>query len=195
MFHEAVADLQRADGGYQQYQIAYQRRTQSGLSPEDIAFIESRESVYLASVTPAGWPYVQHRGGPPGFLRVLGPTRLACADYRGNRQFISMGNLGADDRVSLFLMDYVRKARLKIQGRATLRDLADADPDVVGALSLEGVPVERILTIDVVAMDWNCPKYIPGFYPEAVVTQAIARATAPLQAEIEELKAKLALKD
>ena len=190
MFHEAVADLQKADGTYERYQKMYPRRAQEALSEDDIAFIQSRESFYMASVTADGWPYVQHRGGAAGFVRVIGPSRIACADYRWNRQYISQGNLAKDDRVSLFFMDYAAKARLKIQGRATLVPLAEA-PEVAAQVVTEGLPAERILTVDIVAMDWNCPQYIPALYPEAIVQTAIARAVAPLQAEIEELRARL----
>lgn len=193
MFHEAVADLQKAEGTYERYQKMYPRRAQDALSPDDIAFIQSRQSFYMASVNPDGWPYVQHRGGEAGFVRVIGPSRIACADYRGNRQYISQGNLAEDNRVSLFFIDYAAKARLKVQGRATLVPLAEAR-DLSEQVVTPGLPAERILTVDIVAMDWNCPQYIPALYPEALVQTAIARAVAPLQAEIEELRARLAEK-
>ncbi|MCH2078737.1 MAG: hypothetical protein MK180_17995 [Rhodobacteraceae bacterium] len=125
-----------------------------------------------------------------GFLRVVGPSRIAFADYTGNRQFISQGNIQTNYRVSLFLMDYAAKARLKIQGHARLVDLADAAPRIVAQVVQDGTPVERILTIDIAAMDWNCPKYIPSLYPEALAREAIARAVAPLQAEVAELRGR-----
>ncbi len=191
MFHQAVAELQKADGSFEKFQTGYRHLTLPKLGLDEIEFIQSRESVYIASVTPDGWPYVQHRGGPRGFLKVIGPSRIACGDYKGNRQFISMGNLAETDRVSLFCMDYMRKARLKIQGRATLTQIADAAPEVVGVLELEGAPAERVLVIDIEAIDWNCPKYIPTFYSEEAIRQVVGGQLGKLQAENEALKAEL----
>ncbi|MEV0585169.1 pyridoxamine 5'-phosphate oxidase family protein [Nonomuraea sp. NPDC050310] len=98
------------------------RRMGDRIGPDEQAFIETRESFYLASVGSTGWPYLQHRGGPPGFLRVLGERTLGFADFRGNRRYITVGNLDHDDRVSLFLMDYAHQARMKILGRARTVD-------------------------------------------------------------------------
>ena len=142
MFHHAVAELQRDDGSYEKYQAGYNHRTQEQLSPDDIGFIQSRESMYLGTVNPDGWPYVQHRGGPRGFLKVIGPSQIACVDYRGNRQFISMGNIATNTKVSLFLMDYLNQARLKIEGCASLVSVSDADPDVLPKLDLKTIPAD-----------------------------------------------------
>ena len=128
-----------------------------GLSDREIAFIEARDSFYMASVTETGWPYVQHRGGPLGFLKVLGNTTLGFADYRGNRQYVSKGNLTVDDRVALILMDYPNKQRLKILGRAKMID-ADKNSSVAERVSQAGEGrVERLTFIEVEAFDWNCP--------------------------------------
>jgi predicted pyridoxine 5'-phosphate oxidase superfamily flavin-nucleotide-binding protein len=158
------------------------------LTPEEIEFISRRDSFYIASLTENGWPYVQHRGGKPGFLRVLSPSQLAFADYKGNRQMLSTGNLAANDRVALFLMDYPERNRLKILGHARIKD-AREHPELVSQLAEQEVQpiVERFLTIDVVAFDWNCSKYITPRYTAEEVAQAIA----PLKERIAELEAQV----
>ena len=192
MFHSAVAELQRAEGSNEKYQKLYPHRRADALSENDIAFIQARESIYIASADPDGWPYIQHRGGPRGFLKVLGANRVACADYHGNQQFITMGNLAGDDRVSVFCMVYLNRARLKIQGRASLVKREDADPALLAQLDSEELPAERVLVIDIVAMDWNCPKYIPQLLPVDVVQKAVAENLGALKAENDALKAELA---
>ncbi|NDW52780.1 pyridoxamine 5'-phosphate oxidase family protein [Aliiroseovarius sp. PrR006] len=192
MFRGQVAEIQKAEGCHGIHKANYQRRTQAALSDVDIAFIQTRQSFYIASVNSDGWPYIQHRGGPVGFLKVIGPTRVACLDYVGNRQFITMGHVAEDPRVSLFLMDYMRRGRMKLQGHATLVRLADADPAVLEQFQTEGTPAERLLIVDVVAMDWNCPKYIPTFVPVDVANAATETYAADLQAENDALKAELA---
>ncbi|MCC7412059.1 MAG: pyridoxamine 5'-phosphate oxidase family protein [Gammaproteobacteria bacterium] len=131
------------------------------LSPREIEFIGARDSFYQGTVGENGWPYVQHRGGPTGFLKVLDPHTIGYADFSGNRQYISVGNLDGDDRVSLFLMDYPGQRRLKIWGRARLID-EDAEPALVARLESPDyrARVERGVIITVEAFDWNCPKYI-----------------------------------
>src|SRR5450432_1786878 len=113
------AAQQRCYGKSQHIEGAPER---DALTEDEIAFIQARDSFYMATVTETGWPYLQHRGGQPGFLRVLSPIKLAFADYKGNRQLLSTGNLAANDRVSLFLMDYPQRARLKILGHARVED-------------------------------------------------------------------------
>jgi len=158
------------------------------LTEDETAFIQSRDSFYMATVSETGWPYVQHRGGKPGFLRVINPTSLAFADYKGNRQLLSTGNLAATDRVTLFLMDYPQRTRLKILGRARVVD-AHEHPELVEQLAEpeERRLVERFYLIDVVSFDWNCPKYITPRYTAAEVAEAVA----PLRARIAELEAQL----
>lgn len=163
-------------------------RPPDALTADEAAFIRERDSFYMATVNDQGWPYIQHRGGHPGFLHVLGPQTLAFADFSGNRQMISTGNLAADNRVSLFLMDYAHQARLKILGRAKVEAAQDFPEWVAQLVEPDKARlVERIYFIDVVGYDWNCPKYItPRFTgPE------IAEAVAPLKARIAELEAKL----
>jgi predicted pyridoxine 5'-phosphate oxidase superfamily flavin-nucleotide-binding protein len=158
------------------------------LGEDELQFIAARDSFYLATVNEAGWPYVQHRGGPPGFLRVLGPNSLGFADYRGNRQLISTGNVAANDRVSLFLMDYPNQTRLKILGHLQVED-ARAHPERVRQLTVPGeaAAVERLFLIDVVAFDWNCPQHITPRFTAAEV----ATATQPLRDRIAALEAQL----
>lgn len=128
---------------------------------EEIAFIEARDSFYIASISETGWPYIQHRGGPAGFLRALGPRRVGFADFGGNRQLITVGNLSVNDRVSLFLMDYAKRERLKILGHARVVD-AKSDPGLRTLLTPSNyrANVERLFVIEVVAFDWNCPQHI-----------------------------------
>lgn len=158
------------------------------LTEEEVAFIQARDSFYLGTVSENGWPYVQHRGGGPGFLRVVSPTQLAFADYRGNRQMLTAGNLTANNRVALFLMDYARRERLKILGHARMED-ARQHPELVAELTGPETRsiVERIVLIEVVSFDWNCPQYITVRHTASEVAEAIA----PLKARIAELEALL----
>jgi predicted pyridoxine 5'-phosphate oxidase superfamily flavin-nucleotide-binding protein len=158
------------------------------LTDEEREFIAARDSFYMATVTETGWPYVQHRGGKPGFLRVLGPTTLAFADFGGNRQMLSTGNLAANDRVALFLMDYPQRTRLKILGHAHVED-ARQNPELVRQLSEPDAHriVERLFFIEVVSFDWNCPKYITPRY----TIEEVQTLVAPLKARVAELEAKL----
>lgn len=146
------------------------------LGPAEIEFIAGRDSFYMATVGETGWPYVQHRGGPPGFLSVVDDSTLAFADLRGNRQLISTGNLATDDRVSLFLMDYPGRRRLKILGRATITDARD-EPARSGELAPAAAPnqVERLFRIEVVGFDWNCPQHItPRYTAEQVEAYVVS---------------------
>ncbi len=164
------------------------RPGRDSLGPEEQEFISSRDSLYLATVAETGWPYMQHRGGPAGFLRVMDEHTLAFADYQGNRQMLSTGNLAVNDKVSLFLMDYPNRTRLKILGHARVQD-ARNQVELVAELTdarLKRV-VERIFFIDVVSFDWNCPKYITPRYTAAEVESALA----PLRRRIAELETQI----
>lgn len=159
------------------------------LGADEREFIASRDSFYLATVSETGWPYVQHRGGPPGFLRVLDDHTIAFADLRGNRQLLTTGNLAANDRVALFLMDYPGRRRLKILGHATLID-ARAEPALARTLAPPGLEsrVERAFAIRVVGFDWNCPQHITPRFTE----QEVLAFVSPLKQRIAELEARLA---
>lgn len=154
---------------------AQNERLQNNFGPNDqltereTDFIALRDTFYIASVGETGWPYVQHRGGPPGFLRSLGSNQLGYADFRGNTQLISVGNVSANDRCSLILMDYPNRRRLKLLGHIRIEDAKSVSPDTLAAVKLPGYRalVERVAIIDVVAFDWNCPQHITRRYTES----------------------------
>jgi len=158
------------------------------LGEAEAEFIAARDSFYLGTVNGDGWPYVQHRGGPVGFLKVLNPTTLAFADYKGNRQLLSTGNLADNDRVALFLMDYPNRTRLKILGRARVMN-ARAHPDLLAQVTDRSMKskAERVVLIDVISYDWNCPSYITPRYSVEEVTELVH----PLKERIAALEAEL----
>jgi uncharacterized protein len=158
------------------------------LGQAEAEFIAARDSFYLGSISESGWPYVQHRGGPHGFLRVINETTLAFADYKGNRQLLTTGNVSVNDRVALFLMDYKNRERLKILGHARVED-ARAYPELVTQLADPKMQsnVERLVFIDVISFDWNCPKYITPRYSAEEVEEYVE----PLKRRIAELEAQL----
>lgn len=192
LFTEDMKNLQTTDGS----RASYARMAEGAEgSPDTITdreaeFIAARDSFYMASVTSDGWPYLQHRGGPAGFLKLLPGNRLGFADYRGNRQHVSEANLAADRRVSLFLIDYPNRRRLKLIGHASIVDAA-ADPALIAALMPEGYKAvaERAYVIDVIGFDWNCPQHITPRFTEA----EIAEAMRPLTTEITQLRAEIAI--
>ena len=153
------------------------------------AFIAQRDSFYIASNSASGFPYLQHRGRPEGFLKVIGDTRFGFADYSGNRQYITTGNAKSDDRVSLFLMDYARRKRMKILARMQVVSAAD-NPKLAAQLidSDYHGKVERLMVFDLVAYDWNCPQHITQRFSKAMVQEALAQ----VQAENDELRRQLA---
>src|SRR5450432_2021840 len=157
------------------------------LSEMEREFIESCDSFYQATVSETGWPYVQFRGGPPGFLKVIDSKTLGFADFRGNVQYLSVGNINADGRIALILMDYPNRRRLKIWGRASIVHEAD-EPALLAALKVPGYKarVERAIVIRVEAFDWNCPQHITPRFTEAEVKAVMA----PLVAELEALRAR-----
>jgi predicted pyridoxine 5'-phosphate oxidase superfamily flavin-nucleotide-binding protein len=166
---------------------------------EEAAFIAQRDSFYMASVSESGWPYVQHRGGPPGFLKVVDDKTLAFADYRGNRQYISVGNLSADDRVALILMDYAHKARLKVFAHVETIALG-SNSDLERLVAMPGFKArpERILRLRLAAFDWNCPQHITPRFTQAEVAQAVQSLhdrLAALEAENDQLRARVAAKE
>ena len=154
------------------------------------AFIAEQRSLFLATASAAGQPYVQHRGGPPGFLRVLDPRTLAFADFKGNRQYISLGNLSENPLVQLFLIDYVHRRRVKIWGEAKV---IEDDPALVARLAPQGYKArpERAIVIHVTAWDANCPQHIPLRLEAEDVEKALASRDAriaELEAELEALR-------
>lgn len=157
------------------------------LTERERIFIAARDGFYQATVSETGWPYVQFRGGPAGFLKVLDATTIAYADFRGNRQYVSLGNVSGDDRISLILMDYPNRRRLKILGRARTIEIDD-DPDLVSRLAVPGYKgrPERAVLIRVEGIDWNCPQHIP----QRFTTDELERGLRPLREEQERLRAE-----
>jgi len=165
---------------------------------QETAFIAQRDSFYMASVSETGWPYVQHRGGPAGFLKVLDDRTLAFVDYRGNRQYITTGNLTENDRTCLFLIDYPARTRLKIYARAEKLAL-DADPVLTEAITdgAYGAKAERIFRLKLEAFDWNCPQHIVPRYTEAeflAASRHLLDKVAQLEQENASLRERLDLR-
>ncbi|MGD1702010.1 pyridoxamine 5'-phosphate oxidase family protein [Dapis sp. BLCC M229] len=188
-FTPAVKALQERYGSRQMYErFAETGATNDTISPEIAEFIQQRDSFYLGTVNSNNWPYIQFRGGSRGFLKVLDEKTLGFADFAGNCQYISIGNLSENDRLFLFLMDYANRRRLKIWGRAKV--IYD-DQELIQQLSIPGynAKVERAFIITVEAWDRNCPQHIPIRYSESEVAEMIA----PLQTRIQELEAQLNL--
>ncbi len=159
------------------------------LGPREIDFLQSRDSFYVSTESETGWPYVQFRGGPPGFARVPDPHTLSWADYRGNLQHVSTGNLRGDDRVAIIAMDYPSRSRLKLFGRARVVRLED-DPKFVERLRHSEDPdavVERAVIVTVSAFDWNCPQHITPRYTR----EQVGSIVAPLQKRVAELELEL----
>lgn len=175
-FTPTVRQEQEAQGS----RAAYARMDEgpeynSELGSSEAQFIAARDSFYMASVSETGWPYIQHRGGPKGFVKVLDANRLGVADYRGNRQYVSLGNLKGNDRVSLFFMDYPNRARLKMLGRVRVID--PSEEELLARLAPEEGyrgKVERGFEITVSAFDWNCPQHITPRFTQAEVAAEVA---------------------
>jgi len=180
--------VQRAQERYYGRPRNLSAEEEDSLTTQEIDFIASRDSFYLSTVNESGWPYVQHRGGPTGFLNVLSPTELAFADYKGNRQMLSVGNITVNDRACLFLMDYANQTRLKLIGHVEVLD-AREHPDLVSKLSPPNLQakVERIFKIHIAGYDWNCPQYITPRFTETEVNEVIS----PLKERIAELESEL----
>lgn len=165
------------------------------MTGREMAFIAARDSFYQATVNEDGWPYVQHRGGPAGFLQALDSHTLGYADFSGNRQYLSVGNLNANNRISLFLMDYPNRRRLKIWGTTRIIH-ADDHPEMLARLELPNyrAPVERGILIRVEAWDWNCPKHITPRYSEPELSGRLAelqQQVAQLQTQLKEQERQL----
>ena len=187
-FTPTVRAIQEQYGSREMYNRMESRGPDNDtLIPRVAEFIAARDSFYMGTVNDNGWPYIQFRGGPVGFLRVLDETTLGFADFGGNCQYLSIGNVADNDRTFLFLMDYAHRRRLKIWGRA---QMVYDQPDLVAQLRVPGYEAEaqRAILIQVEAWDWNCPQHIPQKYSAAEVDAMMA----PLQAQIQELEAQLA---
>ncbi|MGG7564867.1 pyridoxamine 5'-phosphate oxidase family protein, partial [Rhodovulum sp. DZ06] len=186
-FTQEVRALQARKGSEAIYApfLAPETPEDAALGPAEAAFITARDGFYQATVNAAGWPYVQFRGGAPGFVHIIDERTLAYADLRGNRQHISAGNLAQESRVALFFMDYPNRRRLKMFGWAAAQDAEEA-PELRAALAPATARVERVVTIRVAGFDWNCPAHIPRrFTLEEIETPLLAQ-----QSRIEALEAE-----
>ena len=191
MFTPNVRAEQDRIGVGEKFEQVYKNRLRGELDASAREFIASRDTFYLATVTENNWPYVQHRGGPAGFLKVLGPEKIGFADYTGNKQFISKGNLKNNSRVSLILMDYPQRARLKLIGYAKFVE-ADEDLALLEQLQQEGAPApERLVTVTLAAIDWNCPKYITQRFKKEEIDQMVGPHLMQLSDRIKELETRL----
>jgi len=186
VFTPLVKALQEKYGSRRQY-----ARMEEGdvpldrLGPDESAFIAERDSFYIATVGVTGWPYVQHRGGPKGFLKVIDEHTIAFADFRGNKQFVSTGNLATDNRVSLIMVDYPRQTRLKILGRVEVLE-SESAKEWIERLREPGYKavIERVYVIRVEGFDWNCPQHIT---PRFTVEQ-IQEELAPFERRVQALE-------
>ena len=186
-FTPEVKAAQEQNGSREMYaNFVQQGITEDVLAEPEIEFIRARDSFYMGTVGSNGYPYIQFRGGATGFLKVLDEKTLGFADFKGNLQYISVGNLAHSDRVFLFLMDYAHRRRLKIWGRARVTN----EQSLLSQLTVANysAQVERGIIITIEAMSWNCPQHIPLKYSEAEVNAKIE----PLERRIEELEAELA---
>jgi uncharacterized protein len=180
----SVRAAQTAHGSAGIYGKLAGRREFSGLTAQEVQFIALRDSFYMATLSETGWPYIQHSGGPAGFLRALDGRTLACADFRGNRQYISIGNLAVHDRACLFLMDYPHRARLKMYVHVEIRGVEDAEIMAAVNLAAYKAKVERALVFHVEGFDWNCPQHITPRFTE----YEVASALAPIKTRLEQLE-------
>jgi uncharacterized protein len=186
VFTPVVKALQERYGSRHQYErLERSKSSPARLSPDEAAYIAERDTFYMATLGATGWPYVQHRGGPKGFLKVIDEGRLAFADFRGNKQYVSTGNLMTDNRVALILMDYPRQLRLKILGRVEIfeGEFAKDWLSKVHDPRYKGV-TERVYVIGVEALDWNCQQHITPRYTADEIREVIA----PFENRMQELQ-------
>jgi uncharacterized protein len=195
VFTPVVKALQEHYGSRRPYDRLEESQSSSPgrLGPQESGFIAERDTFYMASIGETGWPYIQHRGGPKGFLKVIDESTIAFADFRGNRQYISTGNLMTDNRVAIILVDYPRQTRLKLLGRAEIFEGEQAkakewlskvrDPEYKAV-------IERVFVIRVEAFDWNCQQHIIPRYTEEEIREALAPAEKRMH-ELEQENEKL----
>ena len=192
----SVKEAQRENGSADYWTGFHGERAFDRFTENEAAFIAARDSFFMATVSESGWPYVQHRGGPAGFIRMLDDKTLAIADFRGNRQYITVGNVAAGGRASLILMDYANRRRLKIFAHVEIKNLAD-DPELTAAVATPDykAKLERVLLFHLDAFDWNCPQHITSRFTEPEIDAALApvrERIAQLEAENKALRDSLA---
>ena len=194
-FTDAVKAMQEKLGSRSSYARMERDTYVDGLTENETDFIAQRDSFYIASIGENNFPYIQHRGGPKGFLKVLDAKRIGFIDFRGNMQYISIGNIATNNSVALIMVDYPARARLKILAKAEIVELTD-DPVLFDLLELDDYKFkpERMMVFNIEAYDWNCPQHITPRYTVEDIEEAFAGQrdhVEKLEAEIKELKLKL----
>jgi len=184
-FTPTIVELQDQKGSRRIYADRAREPDADGLDLAELGHITARDSFYLASVGESGWPYVQHRGGEPGFVKILGPCTIGWVERNGNRQYVGTGNITATGRVAAIFVDYPNRTRLKLYGNATYH--ADPTDELLAALDAEEVRNDGVVTVEVVATNWNCPKYLTPRFIEGEVRAAIE----PLHERIAELEQQI----
>ena len=194
-FTDAVKAMQEKAGSRTSYARMERDSYVDGLTENEIDFIEQRDSFYMSSIGENGFPYIQHRGGPKGFIKVLDSKRVGFIDFGGNMQYISVGNVATNNKVALIMVDYPARARLKILAKAEVVELKD-DPALYNLLDLSDYKFkpERMIVLHIEAYDWNCPQHITPRYTVDDIEAAFAgqrNQIVTLQAEVKALKNKL----
>lgn len=194
-FTDAVKAIQEKNGSRASYARMTQHTYVDGLTANEIDFISQRDSFYMATIGDNGYPYIQHRGGPKGFVKVLDAKRIGFIDFKGNMQYISVGNIATNDNVSIIMVDYPARARLKIYAKAAIVELKDHN-ELYEALDLNDYKFkpERMMVLHIEAYDWNCPQHITPRYTIEDIEAAFSSQRehiAKLQAELTTLKQKL----
>jgi predicted pyridoxine 5'-phosphate oxidase superfamily flavin-nucleotide-binding protein len=194
-FSEEVKALQEKKGSRASYARMEREVHQDGLTENEVAFISQQDSFYIATVGESGFPYIQHRGGPQGFIKVLDTKRIGFIDFKGNMQYISVGNIVTNNKVALIMVHYPSRTRLKIYAKAEIVELKDA-PALYDQLDLSEYKFrpERMMILHIEAYDWNCPQHITPRYTVEEIEEVVAAQknyTSKLEAEIKSLKQKL----
>jgi uncharacterized protein len=194
-FTAAVKKMQEKLGSRVNYARMQKDQYVDGLTQDEIVFISSRDSFYMATIGENGYPYIQHRGGPKGFIKTLSAKRIGIIDFRGNMQYVSVGNIATNNKVALIMVDYPARARLKIYAQATIVELKD-DPALFDMLNLDDYKFkpERMMVFDIEAYDWNCPQHITPRYTLEDIEEVFASQRehiTDLESEIKELKAQI----
>ncbi len=174
-FTDSVKKVQEQNGSRESYSRMENSGDQYVLTSRETPLIESRDSFYMATVGENGWPYVQYRGGPKGFLKVIDSTTLGYADYRGNMQYISVGNINSTGKASLFLIDYTTQQRLKIWVESEVLSVGE-NPELLKALEVPGygAQIERLIIFKIQAFDWNCRQHITPRYTKNEIKEGLA---------------------
>jgi len=194
-FTDAIKEIQERLGSRKAYARLEKDVYVDGLTQHETDFIAHQDSFYMATIGENGYPYIQHRGGSKGFVKVLGPNKIGFIDFSGNRQYISIGNIQTNNNVSLIMVDYPSRTRLKILAKASIIELQD-DPALYDLLNLPGYKFkpERMITLEIEAYDWNCPQHIIPRYTLDEIQEAFASQVnqiTELKEEIKALKAAL----